>query len=407
MQTGKKKKCLVVGGGMAGMAVAYWLKTRREKVEVDLLEREAEVMSWVSGKRGREVVVGPTGEMPAALEESGMVERAAAMWPARETVAWLRGLGVSLREGDGVWRASGEELRERLLGALEEAGVEVRCGHAVESLRKQPDGSFRLWGHEGDLGEGGRVVLATGGERNHGMALAREMGLEVAAVRAGYVRLKPAARAVARQLSGLERKARVVFEKSGEAATGMVRFGERGLEGAAISELAVPCGEEWGRLRHRLRILVDWVPDWKPGEVARAVEAQAVEAGRRPVGEDPLFGFGVRHWQWFLKKAGLDGETSWARTQPRKRQRLGQLLKRQVVLTDGMGLPEGERAWAGGVVTEGLVWETGEARAVPGLHVAGEMLDFLLPPGGWQPAAVWASAYLVATGPGGGPSDGD
>lgn len=398
MQKLEAQKVYVVGGGFAGITAAIWLKRLRETLEVVLWEREEEVLGWLSGKRGESVVMGPAGEQPPALVESGLVERAMAIWPAEQSVAWLGQLGVTLERTGATIRAAGSQLREVLLETLSASGVELRPCQMVESIRVQPDGSYRLWSPEGDLGRADRVVLATGGERNHGMALARELGLAVRPPRAGFVRLKPASLAVARSLSGLERTARVVCEKSGGEATGRVRFSERGLEGPAVSELAVSSGKQWEKLRHRLRILVDWLPEKKTGEVVRALEDSVLESSRRLVGDEPLFGLERRPWRWFVKKAGLREEDKWSRTQPRKRQRLAQLLKRQVILTEGMGLPEGERAWAGGVDTEALSWESGEARGQAGLQVAGEMLDFLLPPGGWQPAAVLATAYLAASG---------
>ena len=97
-----------------------------------------------------------------------------------------------------------------------------------------------------------------------------------------------------------------------------------------------------------------------------------------------------------LKSSRIDGETTWSRVKEKHLQSLAHRLKSDRINASGMGLPEGERAWAGGVEFKCLDQGKLELKSQPGLFFAGEMLDFIGQPGGQHQNLVWASSAAVA-----------
>lgn len=394
----------IIGGGMAGLMTSIWLRRLLPGTAVTLIEKGRPCCHWMLRKGLHEPIVGNAlsaenlamagGGPPPAL-----LERALAAWPGEATLGWLRELDTRPQlSGNGAIQVDGALLQKRLCEAACAAGVRLREHCAVQDVRSQPGGGFRLWSAEEALGEAAAVVFATGGERNHGMALLRETGPPVATPRAGFLRLRPASRRFGQRLEGLSREVRVTLEKTGAESVGRIHCGTRGLEGPVMADLSARSGEDLAGWRYRFALQVDWVPQWSAGGLRKAFIEKTEQGGRQPVGEDPLPGFSVRHWNYFLEKARVDPALPWPRTKDRKRNALIERLKRERIPIEGMGLPAGERAWQGGVDPSALLPESGGVRGKPGLYCCGEMLDFLYPPGGYQASAVWASAYHTATG---------
>ena len=79
-----------------------------------------------------------------------------------------------------------------------------------------------------------------------------------------------------------------------------------------------------------------------------------------------------------------------------KLQSLAHRIKSDRINIQGMGLPEGERAWAGGIDFDCLDPSRLELLSVPGLFFAGEVLNFIGEPGGSHLDLVWASSFVAA-----------
>jgi predicted Rossmann fold flavoprotein len=399
------KKTLIIGGGFAGIAAAYWARRQDPRRCVTLLERADSLLPW-TGRRGMGPVVMGTvtaeGEAFEADYPRGWpeVERVLQKWPGAASCEWLETLGIGLeRYGDGRVRArAATALPAAMEQALRSVGVELHFGYAVESISRQGDGGLRIWSRDGHAEAGDRLVLATGGERNHGLALAREAGLSVAEVVPAYVRLRLASLKLGDQLGPITRDIRISCPKSGLAQAGTATLSARGLEGPALSRLAAMRCLDWSQRRYRLALTLDWVPDVSPAAIRADLLSRSHAGGRKRVGATALYGFSERQWQAFLALGRIDPQTSWGRLKQKQLQMLVQRLKAHALNFDGMGLPADERAWAGGVSPDRIDWNTGESQAAPGLFCAGEVLDLLGMPGGPQEDWVWASGYLAGSG---------
>jgi predicted Rossmann fold flavoprotein len=324
---------------------------------------------------------------------------AVAKWPGLATRDWLGSLEVPLKtENGGCFVATDAgRLREALTAALESIGVELHTGFSLETISRQPDGSFRIWSRDGMSDAADRLLLATGGERNHGMALAREFGLEENPSLPGFVRLKAASPKLGEQLGPLSREIRIRCARSGLDASGPATFSSRGLEGEAVSRLSCRLCEDWKQRGYRISLEIDWVPELSTPGLRSELVSRTRSGKRKQVGEEPVFGFTQRQWLVFLGSARIDPETPWMRLKTRKLQTLVQRLKAHQVAFAGMGLPSGERAWAGGVCSSEVDWSSGQARRVSGLYFAGEILDLLGMPGGSHLNLIWASGYLAGS----------
>jgi len=395
------RKILIIGGGWSGLASAYWASRQAPSVKVVLLEKELSPLAWVDrkgldaypiGNARSEYRFGSVSDTGSKPVESTLLEQ----WPVPMNMEWLDAFGIDLYEQNGEWRVSNlVELRRKLLSALQERAVEIQTEFSVESVSVQPDGTFRVWSRNGDVVTGSRMLMATGGERNHGLKLAGEFGLPVRPPIAAFLRLRLASPKFGARMGPLSREVRLRCLKSGEESLGKLLVSARGMEGGAVSQLSWALADKWNQLRHRLALEVDWIPRRTGGDVLKELLSQSERGGRRRIGAEPLFGFPQRSWEAFLTDARVNPDDLWVRMKTKKLQALANRLKASRLNIDGAGLPAQERAWFGGVDAADLDPASLEFKPVPGLYFAGEILDMRGPPKGGLQNLIWASAHVA------------
>ena len=398
------KKNLIIGAGLAGVASAYWAARQNPSCQVTLIEKEPSILSWTRRKGLGPIVLGhadPAGPEPSPAYPRGWPKAGGFLdkWSGTATRDWLASLGLPLvlDESGSLLLTDAALLPGHWKRILADLGVETVCGYAVESVSPQPDGSFRIWSRMGDARAADCLLMATGGERNHGMAMMREMGIETAPSLPAYVRLRLASPKLGGALGPMSRLIGLRCPRTGLTATGEATLSPRGLEGPVLSQLACRLFEEWSQRRYRLSLEVDWVPGWKASSLQAELSSRCLSGKRRPLGAEPLFGFDERQWRVFLELSRIDPQLPWLRLKTRKLQTLVQRLKNHAITFNGMGLPQGERAWAGGISLDTVDGSSAMSRRIPGLHFAGEMLDFLGEPGGAHLNLVWATAHVAGS----------
>jgi predicted Rossmann fold flavoprotein len=399
------KKTIIIGGGITGLAAAYWCRQQDPSVSVTVYEKEPVALGWMRRRGGGAVCLGratgPEGWQEADYPRGlpwirGAIEK----WPGTANRDWLAALDLPFEtdEEGRLFAMDGELFAGSLEKVLLKSGVEIRTGYFLESISRQPDGSFRIWSKDGQPDHGQCLLLATGGERNHGMAIARELGAEERASIPAYVRLRPASPKLTQQLGPLEREIRLRWPKSGLTVVGQAQLSPRGLEGRAVSDLACRLCEEWKQRRYTFSLEVDWVPSASASALRSELDSRSQSGRRKALAEEPLFGFSQPQWVALLELSRIDPDTPWIRLKSRQMQMLVQRLKASSIAFSGMGLPAGERAWAGGIIAEEIDWSTCASRSAKGIYYAGEILDILGSPGGHHLNLIWATAYLAGSG---------
>jgi predicted Rossmann fold flavoprotein len=399
----KRKKALVIGGGISGTLAALWLRRLGFEGSIVLKEREGHLLQWFRQTRVSRVLVAnrEVDEAIARLQLAGegtYPARALAVFPGSATAAWLEEQGLPLETGpEGeVWISRPLEAAQSLEGALAQAQVEVQTQYRVEAIRKQADKRFRVWPKEGEPDWGDCLILATGGERNHMMAHCEEWGLKVDPVEPAFLRLKPASQRLTQSLGDVSRSVTLRCLKSGASSRGQLLVGARGWEGPVLNGFAPEVVHQWRENRYHFSLQIDWLPDLSAGDLRRDLVRRGEQGGRQLMIDSPLWEVQGGLWRHALRLARIGDDWTWSRLRERNRQSFIHALKTDRVAIKGMGLPADERAFSGGIDPAELDPGSGQCLRLPGLWPVGEILNLPVGPSGRGSNYMWASAQVAA-----------
>lgn len=386
---------IILGAGAAGLFCAAEATRRGRRVIVlDHAPRPGEKIRISGGGRcnftNRELTRQNAPERFLSENPRFALSALSRFTPA-DMIARIDAAGIAWHEkhrGQLFFDGKAWQLVDLLLADLR-AGGEIRLGCSVETVR-QGAGGFEVATSDGIL-RAARVVVATGGKSipklgasGLGYRIAESFGLRLTETRPGLVPLTFAEQDLGRTapLAGIGLPARVRLGK--RSLEEDLLFTHRGLSGPAILQIS----SYW---REGEALVLDLAPG---RDIAGELAAIRAETGRialhTALGRllpDKLAALAVA-------QSGLSG-----RLADHGNRALAQLAAQvqawQVRPVGSEGYRTAE-VTVGGVATDGLEAKTLEAKAVPGLHFIGEVVDVTGWLGGYNFQWAWSSAWAAA-----------
>jgi predicted Rossmann fold flavoprotein len=252
---------------------------------------------------------------------------------------------------------------------------------------------------------GAEVILTTGGRSypgcgttGDGYAVAARLGHTIVTPRPALVPVRVDTPWVA-ELRGItlpDVGVRVLEgEKALAARRGSLLFAHFGLSGPVVLDVSKVVN------RHAqpsaLVLEIDLLPGLREAEVDEHLKAESVGSGKKQLaavlpGEMPR-----RLCEAVLELAGLPADRKAAALAKPERQRLARTLKGlRLPVTGTLGFEKAE-VTAGGVALDEVDSRSMRSKKVPGLLIAGELLDLDGPIGGYNFQAAWSTGWLAAT----------
>ncbi len=394
---------VVVGAGAAGLSAAIF--AARAGARVLLFETRPRPGAKIRVSGGGRCNVLPSRVEPGDFHTQGSahaLRNVLASWPLSEVrVFFERELGIALKvEPTGKVVPVSEDPREvvaALLSLAERSGATLVAGQRIVALERLPspagDGArFELESEGGERQRARCVLLATGGlslpktgSDGAGLAMAARLGHRP---RPDYPALVPLLAADLRwtQLAGLSSRARLRVHSGGRAVEereGDLLFTHRGFSGPVVLDLSWRLASG---LDPQATLSARWLgrntPEWDPW---------LRQGGRAAVGAALRAELPRRLCALLLELSGVDPER---RLSELSRQERRALLEALDTCPLGVSGNEGYRTaevTGGGIPLEELHTRTLESRLVPGLYLAGEMIDVTGRIGGYNFLWAWVS----------------
>ncbi|SDZ80268.1 NAD(P)/FAD-dependent oxidoreductase [Rubrimonas cliftonensis] len=381
-------EAVILGAGAAGMMCAAHAAARGARVlVVDHARAPGEKIRISGGGRCNFTNLNTTPDRFLSANPH-FAKSALGRYRPEDFLALVERHGIAWREktlGQLFCDGSAKQIVAMMVAEMAAAGAELRLGVSVEALERGADGWWlRL--SDGAALAARRLVVATGGKSipkmgatGFGYDVARRFGLKLTETRPALVPLTftgPALEAFA-GLAGVAAQATVACGRT--AFDEALLFTHRGLSGPAILQIS----SYW---REGEPITVGLLPNALPALKARRAAGGGVGVAAALAERLP------RRLAAFLAE-GFDAPLA-----ATSDARLAELAAR---LGAWPLRPTGSEGWRtaevtlGGVDTAGLDAATLEARAVPGLHFIGEVVDVTGWLGGYNFQWAWASGWAA------------
>ena len=410
----------VVGGGPAGLMAAWRAATRGRTSIVLEKNRRPGVKILISGGGHCNLThaTDARGIVKAFGSQGRFLHSALAVFSPQQLVELMEAEGVpTVTEANGkILPASGRatDVLAAVMRRVEGSGVTMTSREPLRDLHPHGAG-FRLVTTDRTI-EAKKVVLATGGcsysrcgTSGDGYRWASALGHTIVPPRPALVPILTDL-AWVKHLKGItipDVFLRVM--KSEECVTseetrrrrskplaegrGSLLFAHFGLSGPVA--LDVSRAVDVGKHGERPNLECDFLPHFRETQLEEMLARAPSQAGRRYVASLLEPSLPHRLAEALVDQAQIPASRRTAELSRQERQRLVLAVKRQVIPTTGtLGFEKAE-VTAGGVSLNEVDSRTLESKRLPGLFIAGELLDLDGLIGGYNLQAAFSTGYLA------------
>jgi predicted Rossmann fold flavoprotein len=398
---------VVVGAGAAGLMAAIRAAEMGRRVLVLEKNRKAGVKILMSG--------GTRCNLTHATDNRGIVEAfgppgrflhsALATFSVQDTVEWFESAGVATKveETGKIFPVSNKALDvlDALLRRLQESGAWLSLEEPLLALELRSPG-FDLTTPQRVI-NAARVILTTGGQSYPGCGTTGDgydwtarLGHTIVLPRPALVPVKVAVPWVA-ELRGItlpDAAVRVVErDKQLAAHRGSLLFAHFGLSGPVILDISRVIS---GHARpETLTLEIDLAPALAEPALDEFLRVETAALGKKQLAAVLPESLPRRLCEALLSAAGLPPERKAAALSRTDRLRLVAAIKHlQLPVAGTLGFAKAE-VTAGGVALDEVDSRTLRSKLVPGLFIAGELLDLDGPIGGYNFQAAWSTGWLA------------
>lgn len=379
----------VVGAGAAGCFCAVLLGRRLPGSHIDLFEKGPVPMAKLAltggGRCNLTNTFAEVGDLKKLYPRGAqLMRRALSRFSPRDTMAWWEAEGVRLHEEDGgrIFPDSQDAMQivRTLRRGLDKAGVILHTRSAVSSLS--------------DLRSYDAVLLASGGGA---LSMLEGSGIAMEAPVPSLFALSLEDKGLC-SLSGISLPGvRLSLPGTAFRSEGALLLTRSGISGPAVLRLSSYAARYLHDNGYRGELSVCWVPGGED-EVLHMLEAALARTPARLLSSVPPEGIPSRLWELLLSRAGLRADLRCAEAGQKGLRRLASLLTSDTFKIAGKAPFKDEFVTCGGVSLQEVNSADMQAKKIPGLFFAGEVLDVDAVTGGFNLQAAWSTAYMAAEG---------
>lgn len=415
------KSVYIIGGGASGMMAA--IHAAKEGAQVTILEHTDRVGRKLLSTGNGRCNLTNLYQAPECYRSCnpGFPMEVTAGYPVRETLRFFEGLGILPKSKDGYIYPNSEQasaVLDALRMEIDHQTIKVLCGCEVKEIRRGKNRDSDASGHRGSfdiktsLGtfRGDSLILAAGskaapvtGSDGSGYELAQKLGHTVIPPLPALVQLRCQEKHY-KQLAGIRTEARLKLLINGaEADTqeGELQLTDYGISGIPTFQLSRYASIALASHR-RVQVLIDYLPRQTVEETDKFLKERA-----KTMGDRTALGFmtGLLNKKLalvLLKLSNIpDGEVV-SRIDGNQWKKLLKQIKEYETTVTAANPFENAQVCCGGVDTREVNPRTMESKVVPGLYIAGELLDVDGICGGYNLQWAWSSGALAGIHAGGG-----
>jgi hypothetical protein len=404
---------IVIGAGAAGFMAALRAAERGKRVLLLEKNKKPGVKILMSGgtrcnithatdNRGIVAAYGPSGKF---------LHSALAALSVQQTIEFFEaeGVAVKVEETGKIFPVSNKatDVLGALLARLQRSGAALALAEPLLEITRSQSG-FMLTTPSRTL-TAPQIILTTGGQSypgsgttGDGYRFAAQFGHTIVLPRPALVPLTSNVPWVA-ELRGLTLPdVRVaIVDASTKPLANLVRkrgsllFAHFGLSGPVILDISRAVSEH--AHPHTLILVIDLLPSLSEAELTGFLRDQSANSGKKQLAVVLSTYLPRRLADVVLEQAALMKDRKAAALSKEERNRLVAAIKQlPIPLTGTLGFKKAE-VTAGGIALDEVDSRNMESKLVPGLFLAGEVLDLDGPIGGFNFQAAWSTGWLAGS----------
>ncbi len=396
---------IVIGGGAAGFFAAIRARQLAPHKELLLLEAAPKALGKVKISGGGRCNVThacfDVGKLVQSYPRNPKALRTIfSRFGPQNTVSWFEDRGVALKtEADGrIFPVSDDSqtIINALLQSAQKAGVQIQTASPVKSLTYQPEEGFSVF-CENVTWRAQSVLVACGGSPRAYPWL-EAMGHSI-------IPPVPSLFSFNIQDPLLQDLAGISFpwvkgrlEVAGEKPLqqeGPLLITHWGLSGPVILRLSAWGARHLSKSHYQATLRLDLLPQSDYETCRQQLLDQKQHTPKRHLGTTCPWDLPKRFWQRILTNNEVSPELLWGDIANKTLNRLVEAVKVATLQVNGKGAFKDEFVTAGGVCLKEIDLSTMESKRVPGLFLAGEILDVDGLTGGFNFQNAWSTGWIA------------
>ena len=378
-------KTAIVGGGAAGFFLAINLKEMCPEMQVTIFEKSKKVLAKVEVSGGGRCNCTNSFEAVTDLQQvyprgHRLLKRLFKTFDYRDAYEWFEAHGVRLTTQDDhcVFPMSQDShtIINMFLAEAKRHGIEIRTQCKIESLDELKDYDFKV------ITTGGGTASMAGVPTIEAVPSLFTFSIEDEALRALMGTVVEDATA---SIPGTKFK-----------SCGPLLITHWGMSGPAILKLSSHAARELHEHNYQMPLAVNWTSLKEP-EIQQELQEIIIRHPQKQIATIRPFGLPSRLWDYLVAKTlGERAQNRWQNLNQKELNRLTNALCNDQYQIVGRSAFKDEFVTCGGIDLSGINPNTLEAKTLPQLYFAGEVLDIDGITGGFNFQAAWTTAYVVS-----------
>ncbi len=392
---------LIIGGGAAGFFTAINVKEKNPKLKVAILERGKEVLTKVKISGGGRCNVTHACFEPNVLVKNyprGEKELRGPFhqFQPKDTIDWFAKRGVKTHtESDGRMfptTNNSQTIIDCFLEACSQLQIPILTNHSVQGIQFNPP-SWKVQTTNG-LFAASKVVVATGSNPKIWQML-QELGHQIVPSVPSLFTFNIKDERIS-DLMGVSHLVEVKVKRSHLISQGPMLITHWGMSGPAILKLSAWGARILAEQNYQFEIQINFVPDLKQEMLREQLLQIKNNHPKKKISKNPIFGLTQRLWEKLVMTTGILEEQTWADTNKKQMNQLVLQLTEATFTINGKSTFKEEFVTAGGVQLKEVNFKTLESKILPGLYLAGEVLDIDAITGGFNFQNCWTGGWLIS-----------
>lgn len=394
----------VIGGGAAGFFAALSAKRHNREAEVIVFEKASKLLSKVRISGGGRCNVTHNCLNNRELSKhyprgEKFLRKAFEQFSVQDTIDWFQSREVTLKTEVDNRMFPESDSSESIINALQDEAqklhVVIQRNTDLRTLEAAESG-WLLTFRDGASQHFDKVIVSTGGHpKPASYQWLESLGLSVVAPVPSLFTFNMPGNPIIKLLGVSVPSASVRIQGRKVSSTGPLLITHWGMSGPAILKLSALEARTLEEMDYRFTVQVNWLGDMKEHALREMLTQERPTYAKRQVANRNPFRLPQRLWEHFLIQAEVPLTKLWAELPNKELNRIINSLLNDTHEVQGKTTFKEEFVTAGGVNLSEVDSSSMQAKTLPGLYFAGEVLDIDGVTGGFNFQAAWTTGWIA------------